>query len=64
MTLNELQTRVIEAARGCPDIQALQQALQLLMTAGVGNPTAGLSANGGNDGAMSREEFMRRLRGS
>ncbi len=62
MTLNELQTRVMEAARSCPDIQALQQALQLLMA--VGTPTAGLSANGGNDGAMSREEFMRRLRGS
>ncbi len=67
MTLPELQLRVADLARQCPDIQALQEAARVLAQAqgarfGTSADTGQLAGSG--EGSMSREEFLRRLRGA
>ena len=69
MTLTELQVRVAELARHSTDITALQEAARLLATASNGSAAFGGAAAAAPgapaaEGSMSREEFLRRLRGA
>lgn len=68
MNLAELQLQLVDLARQCTDPAALEQASRVLQQAsrsngngfGNGQATGPLSTDGST---MSREEFLKRLRG-
>lgn len=63
MNLAQLKQQLMEAAQKCDDAEAAQRALAILQNA-RGGTSNGAPAIVTEDGSgMSREEFMRRLRG-
>ena len=70
MTVQELRTILAEEANRCTDAERLKRAILTLNGAAYLNgstpgaaPAGAPMANSGDSGSMSREEFMRRLRG-
>lgn len=64
MNLAQLKQQLLEAAQKCDDAEAAQRALVILQTARGATTNGNGAAIVSEDGSgMSREEFMRRLRG-
>jgi hypothetical protein len=69
MDITFLRQQLIEEANRCNDADRLQRALSVFVNLnGNHNAMANSASNGvdtsGGSGSMSREEFMRRLRGN